>query len=198
MENIFDISYLISHYGYTGVFIIVFLESGIFFALPGDSLLFSAGIMASSNIVSIFITIPVIFFATFFGSVAGYFMGNNLKRLEKYSFFRKLLDEEKLKKANTFFEHHGKSAMIFSRFIPVIRTFVPIVAGIVKMNEKSFLIWNLIGSFLWSFSMTLLGYFLGEILPNSKEYVHYLIIGVVLISLIPLFWGMISKKIQTK
>ncbi len=198
MENIFDISYLITTYGYLGVFIVVFLESGIFFALPGDSLLFSVGILASAGIVSIYTAIPIIFIATFFGSVAGYYMGTHLKKLQKYSIFRKIIKDEHINKSHVFFEKHGKSAMLFSRFIPVIRTFVPIVAGMAKMEERTFVLWNLIGSLLWASIMTMLGYFLGEILPQSQNYVHYLIIIVVLFSLIPLFWGLLKKKVQTK
>lgn len=198
MEQFFDLTYIITTYSYVGVFIIVFLESGIFFPLPGDSLLFSVGILASSGILSIKLSLLIIFIATFFGSVAGYYMGTHLKKLKKYSFFNKILKDEYIDKAHIFFEKHGKIAMLFSRFIPVIRTFVPIVAGMARMNERTFLIFNLMGALFWSSVMTLLGYFLGELLPNSKDFVHYILIGVVLFSLIPLFWGLIKKKSQTK
>jgi membrane-associated protein len=198
MENIFDISYIITHFGYIGVFVIVFLESGIFFALPGDSLLFSAGILASAGLVSIYTVIPVIFVATFFGSVAGYYMGTHLNKLKKYSLFKKIIKDEHIEKSHLFFEKHGKSAMLFSRFIPIIRTFVPIVAGMANMNQNVFVIWNLVGSLLWASIMTMLGYFLGEILPQSQNYVHYLIYTVILISLLPLFWGLIKKKFGKK
>jgi membrane-associated protein len=198
MENIFDISYLITAYGYVGVFIVVFLESGIFFPLPGDSLLFSVGILASSGVLSIHTGIFIIFVATFFGSVAGYYMGTHIKRLRKYPFFAKFLKDKHIDKAHEFFEKHGRVAMLFSRFIPVVRTFVPIVAGMARMHEKTFILWNLAGAVLWSAGMTLLGYFLGELLPNSKDYVHYVLIIVVLFSLVPLFWGLLKKKVQAK
>ena len=194
MENIFDISYLITAYGYVGVFIVVFLESGIFFPLPGDSLLFSVGILASSGVLSIHTGILVIFIATFFGSVAGYYMGTHIYKFKKHAFFGKFLKDKHIEKAHEFFEKHGKVAMLFSRFIPVVRTFVPIVAGMAKMHERTFVLWNLAGAVLWSSIMTLLGYFLGELVPNSKDYVHYILIIVVLFSLIPLFWGLIKKK----
>src|SRR3990167_10606606 len=94
MNNFFDIPYIITTYGYLGIFIIVFLESGIFFALPGDSLLFTAGLFASIFSLQIYFLIPLIFFATFSGGLAGYEIGANLERLKRYSIFRKILKEE--------------------------------------------------------------------------------------------------------
>lgn len=191
MENIFDISYLITVYGYVGVFIVVFLESGIFFALPGDSLLFTAGLLASTGIISILKIIPLVFIASFLGSLTGYIIGENIEKLRIYKFWRTILKDEYIEKAHDFFEKYAKWALILSRFIPIVRTFVPMVAGIAKMNWKSFVKWNLIGSALWATVMTGLGYFLGVVLPQSKDYVHYLIYTVVVISLIPIiphFW----------
>ncbi|OGI63502.1 hypothetical protein A2914_02645 [Candidatus Nomurabacteria bacterium RIFCSPLOWO2_01_FULL_41_21] len=187
MLEIFDIPSLIATYGYLGVGIIVFLESGIFFALPGDSLLFTAGILASADLISISLIIPVIFFSTFFGSVVGYHIGVYIEKLRHYRILKSILKTEHIEKAGIFFKKHGKITMLISRFVPIVRTFVPIVAGIAKMNYNSFLKWNLFGSFLWANIMTLLGYFLGKIMPGVIDYAHYFIIGVVLVSLIPLF-----------
>lgn len=187
MIEILDIPSLISTYGYAGISLMVFLESGIFFALPGDSLLFTAGILASSNLLSIFLLVPVIFFSTFLGSIVGYQIGFYLHRLEHYKLFRKFFKKEHIDKAHVFFEKHGKITMLISRFVPIVRTFVPIVAGIARTEYKSFLQWNLLGSFLWANVMTLLGYFLGRILPQIIDYTHYLMIGVVLFSFIPFF-----------
>lgn len=186
MENLFNIPFLISTYGYAGVFVIVFLESGIFFALPGDSLLFTAGLLASTGIISVWKLIPLIFVGTFLGSLTGYIIGENIEKLRKYKFWRSVLKEEYIKKASEFFEKYGKWTIVISRFVPIVRTFVPIVAGIAKTNWNNFVKWNLIGSALWATIMPLLGYFLGLVLPESKDYVHYLIYSVIAISLIPI------------
>lgn len=191
MEIIFNIPLLISTYGYVGIFTIVFLESGIFFALPGDSLLFSAGLLASTGIISIWKLIPLIFVGTFLGSLVGYIIGEHIEKLRKYKFWRSVLKEEYIKKASEFFEKYGKWTIVISRFVPIVRTFVPIVAGIAKMNWNNFVKWNLLGSALWAIIMPILGYALGIILPESKDYVHYLIYSVIAISLIPIiphFW----------
>src|SRR5258708_7276798 len=128
MEHFFDISHILYTYGYLGIFIIVFVESGIFFALPGDSLIFAAGLLASTG-EGISLLISIIFIATFFGSILGYYIGYHLEKLHHLEFFRKILKKEYLDQAREFFAIHGKPAIISSRFIPIFRTFIPIVSG---------------------------------------------------------------------
>lgn len=185
MLELFDIPNLISTYGYLGIFIIVFLESGIFFALPGDSLLFTAGLLAATYFLNVFYLIPMIFVATFLGGIAGYYVGVHIERLRKFKFVNKILKEEYIQKAHVFFEKYGKSAIMFSRFVPIVRTFTPIVAGIVKMDYKLFLRYSLMSSILWSTTVTLSGYFLGQIFPQIKDYMPIVIIVVVLLSFLP-------------
>ena len=139
MLELFNIPYLLTTYGYAGIFAIVFLESGIFFALPGDSLLFTAGLLASTTYLKLYILIPLIFISTFLGGIAGYYIGVHIHRLRKYAFFQKILKEEHINKAHDFFIKYGKTAIIFSRFVPIVRTFTPIVAGVVRMDYKNFL-----------------------------------------------------------
>ncbi len=194
MTQLFDIQFILSTYGYLGVFIIVFLESGIFFALPGDSLLFTAGLLTAVLNLDLFLLIPLVFFATFLGGIVGYEIGVNLDKLRKYSFFRKIIKEGHLKRAHQFFEKHGGVAVILSRFVPFARTFVPIVAGIARMNYSQFLRYSLLSSFLWSTSMTLLGYFLGQLFPHIKDYVSIVVILIVLISALPMIWEMRKEK----
>src|SRR3989344_1863331 len=179
MTNLFDISYIIATYGYYGIFVIVFLESGIFFALPGDSLLFTAGLLASLLDLRIYFLIPLIFVATFLGGIAGYEIGINLERLRRFTFFRKILKEEQIDATHKFFDKHGKMTIIFSRFIPIVRTFVPIVAGIARMHYRTFIKYSLISSALWSTSVTLAGYFLGQIFPQIKDYLSFMIVLIV-------------------
>ncbi len=194
MPEIFDLTHIISTYGYLGIFIIVFLESGIFFALPGDSLLFTAGLLVSLLELNIFLLISLIFIATFTGGIVGYELGVHIEKLRRYAFFRKILKEEHIQKAHRFFEKHGKLAVILSRFVPFARTFVPIVAGISKMNYTLFLRYSFVSSVLWSTVMTLLGYFLGQLFPAIRDYVTFFIFGIVIASIIPVFWETYKER----
>lgn len=194
MTEFFDITNIIYSYGYVGIFIIVFLESGIFFALPGDSLLFTAGLLTSVFGLSLYILIPIIFVATFLGGVVGYEIGINLERLRRFAFFRRILKDQHIDATHKFFDKHGRMTVIFSRFVPIVRTFVPIVAGIVHMEYRTFIKYSLLSSFLWSTSMTLLGYFLGQVFPHIKDYLSYMVILIILVSALPLFWEMYQKK----
>jgi membrane-associated protein len=194
MLEFFDITNLIIQYGYIGIFSIVFLESGVFFALPGDSLLFTVGVLASTHILSIWVVIPLIFIATFTGALTGYQIGVHLKRLNNYSLFRKILQKKHIDTAEKFFAKYGKFTIVFSRFVPLVRTFAPIVAGVVRMPYTTFLKYSLIGSILWSTSITLLGYFLGRVIPEIKDYMSLFIIAVVLLSLVPAVYEVIKEQ----
>ncbi len=186
MSDLFNIPYLLTTYGYVGVFVIVFLESGIFFALPGDSLLFTAGILASGLGFKLTLLIPLIFVATFLGGIAGYYIGVYIETLHRFAFFRKILKREHIDTTNKFFDKHGLSAIVLSRFVPIVRTFLPIVAGIAKMDFGKFVRYSLISSIFWSASVTSLGYFLGRRFPVIQDYLHYLIFLVILVSVIPI------------
>ena len=194
MLELFNIPHLLTTYGYLGVGIIVFLESGIFFPLPGDSLLFTAGVLASTGYLKIYILVPLIFVSTFLGGIAGYYMGVHLERLRRYSFFAKILREDHVDKAHQFFVKHGKIAVVFSRFVPIVRTFTPIVAGVVKMDYNTFLKYSFLGSILWSTVVTFSGYFLGQIFPQIKDYMPVIILAVVLASFLPVIVEIFKKK----
>jgi membrane-associated protein len=194
MEVLFNIQTLIGNYGYIGVFVVVFLESGIFFALPGDSLLFTAGILAAAGFLNVWYIIPIVFIGTFFGGIVGYYIGFYIEKLRKFEFFNKILRKEHLDKTHAFLEKYGSPAVILSRFIPIIRTFMPIVAGVAYMNFKKYLKYNLIGSFLWSVSVTLVGFFLGMAFPNIKDHLHWLILAVVFISVLPMAFSFLKKR----
>lgn len=194
MNHLFDITYLITTYGYLGIFIIVFLESGILFALPGDSLLFTAGLFASVYDFNLFFLIFIIFLGTFFGGVIGYEIGVNLIKLRRFSLFNKVFRQEHIDKAHQFFQKYGKFAVTISRFVVIVRTFLPMVAGIARMEYKSFIKYSLIGSMLWSTSLTLLGYFLGRIFPQIKDYLMWIMVFVVIASILPLIFELIRRK----
>jgi len=190
---------MLETYGYVGIFTIVFLESGIFFALPGDSLLFTVGLFAASGLLNIYFVIFLIFISTFFGAVVGYEIGIYLPNLQKFSFFRLILKQKNIDKTHLFFEKYGKVAILFSRFVPLMRTFTPIGAGIARMDYFLFLKYNLFGSLLWSIVVTLFGYILGNIFPKIQDYMSHWIAIVILLSIIPIFieiWK--NKKSKNK
>lgn len=190
----FNITEIITTYGYAGVFVIVFLESGVFFALPGDSLLFTAGLLAGAGVLSICKLILLIFIATVVGGFVGYSIGQHLERLRKFRIFNKILKKKYINKAHKFFEKHGKFTILLSRFVPFVRTFAPIVAGVAKMNYRHFVISTFVGALLWAFFMPLLGYFLGQIIPGIGEHLSLVVVGILLISLIPVLWGVIKER----
>lgn len=201
LSQLLDPGHLITTYGYIGIFLIVFIESGIFFALPGDSLLFTAGLLASTVGFNLYLLIPLIFLATFLGGIAGYGIGRYLEKLHKYAFFRKILKEEYINEAHAFFDKHGKPAILISRFVPVFRTFTPIAAGVARMNKASFVRYSLVSSLLWSVSITMLGYYLGRAFPQIQNYLSYFFIGIIAVSLIPVIYGWLrrrSRKLNTK
>ena len=180
-------------YGYLGIFVIIFLESGLFFALPGDSLLFTAGLFASVYNFNLFLLVIVIFFATFLGGLGGYEIGVYLDKLRRFSFFRLILKEEYIEKAHEFFEKYGKFSIILSRFVPIVRTFTPIVAGIARVPYKFFVKYSLISSIFWASIITLAGYFLGRIFPFIRNYIWVIAVLVVLVSLVPILIEVIKS-----
>ncbi len=199
MTNLFDITYLITTYGYLGIFIIVFLESGIFFALPGDSLLFTAGLFASAFGLNVILLISIICVATFLGGLAGYEIGVYLTTLERFKFLKKIFKREYIDTAHKFFEKHGLFAIVFSRFVPIVRTFVPIVAGVARMHYFTFVKYSVVSSILWASIVTLLGYFLGQSFPVIKNYLSIIVVLVVLISILPIVfeWQRGRKKSES-
>jgi membrane-associated protein len=178
---------IITTLGMIGVIVIIFLETGAFFGFffPGDSLLFTAGFLASQGYVSL----PVLLVGTFIAAVAGdnvgYVfgkrMGPKLFNKEQSVFFNK----EHIARAQAFYEKHGGKTIILARFMPIIRTFAPIVAGIGTMNYRTFLAFNLIGGFIWTWSMLWMGYGLGALIPDPDKYVIPVVLVIVLISSAP-------------
>ncbi len=183
-----NLAELITTIGYVGLFIVVFAESGFFLApfLPGDSLLFSAGILAAEGYFSIFILIPIFILAAIFGDSFGYWFG---KRFGKKMFEGNIpyLNVEHLEKTRVFYEKHGAFSITIARFVPVVRTFTPIFAGAAEMHYRTFLTYNIFGAVLWGGGVTLLGFFLGKLIPDIEHYLIPIFICIVLASLIPIY-----------
>lgn len=196
-----DLITIIQTVGYLGVFAIVFAESGLFFGffLPGDSLLFTAGFLASQGFFDIAILAIGCFIAAVVGDSVGYWMGKKYgKRLfhkEDSLFFHK----DHLVRANTFYKKHGGKTIIIARFMPFIRTFAPIVAGIGDMTYSSFLFFNIIGGFLWAVGLTTIGFFLGNAIPNVDRYLLPIIGLIVIVSISPgIYHALINKETRGK
>lgn len=185
----FDLIQLIQTVGIVGILSIVFAESGLFFGffLPGDSLLFTAGILASKGVIPFYILIILLPIVAILGDSVGYWFGNKVgdKIFSKKE--SKIFNPKHVEDAHKFFVKYGKKAIVLARFVPIIRTFIPIVAGVGKMPYIDFISYNIIGGILWTVSMFSAGYFLGSILPNSEKYIFLIAIIVILISLIPIF-----------
>jgi membrane-associated protein len=182
-----DLEQLIQHVGYIGLFAIVFAESGLFFGffMPGDSLLLTAGLLASRNILNIFILIPVLFVGAVLGDTVGYWFGAKTGPLifkrDESLFFK----PKNLLAAKAFYDKHGGKTITLARFMPFIRTFAPIVAGAVGMEYRRFLLFNLLGGIVWAIGMTLLGYYLGSALGNVAGIDKYFTLLVLAFFFIP-------------
>ncbi len=182
-----DLKHLIEIGGLVGMYGIIFAESGLFFGffLPGDSLLFTAGFLASQGHLSISALIGGCWIAAILGDSVGYAFGKYIgpKLFNKTD--SKIFHKEHPERARAFYAKHGPKAIILARFIPIIRTFVPIIAGVGKMHYPTFATYNIIGGTLWIWSMTLAGYFLGQSIPNVDNYILPIVAGMILISFIP-------------
>ncbi len=186
--HLFNLVDFIQLVGYPGMFAVVFLESGVFFGffLPGASMLFTAGLLASQGFFNVWILIPLLTIAAILGDSAGYWFGAHVGyRLflrPDSRFFR----HEHLERAKRFYEHHGVLAIVLARFVPVIRTFAPIVAGIVKMRYRTFLMYNVAGALIWGAGVTFIGYYLGEKVPWVETYLTPIVVLIIIATCIPL------------
>ncbi len=183
----FDLIELIKAVGYLGLFGIVFAETGLLvgFFLPGDSLLFTAGILAAEGYLDISLLLVVLAGAAIIGDSAGYSIG---KKFGPKIFTREnslLFNKNHLRKAEAFFEKHGPKTIIIARFVPIIRTFAPTLAGVGKMSYPKFLTYNIVGALFWVLSVTLLGYWLGLKVENIEKFILPGVVIIILISISP-------------
>lgn len=184
----FDLTDLIKLVGYPGLFTAVFLESGVFFGffLPGASMLFTAGLLASQGFFNVWVLIPLLTVAAILGDNTGYWFGNKvgtkLFLRPNSRFFR----HDHLVRAKDFYEKHGAIAIMLARFVPIVRTFTPIVAGIVSMRYRTFVFYNIAGALAWAAGVTFLGYYLGERFPIIEKYLTFVIIGIITVTILPI------------
>ncbi|MBI4135669.1 VTT domain-containing protein [Candidatus Uhrbacteria bacterium] len=192
----FDIVALIKAVGYLGIFGIVFAESGLFigFFFPGDSLLFTAGFLASQGFLNIWALAIGSFVCAVAGDSVGYTFGRRVgpaifKREDSFWFHR-----DHLERAHRFYEAHGGKTIILARFMPIVRTFAPIVAGAGHMNYSRFFAFNVIGGVLWAVGMSMLGFFLGSVIPNIDRYLLPIIALIIFLSVLPSIIHVLKHK----
>lgn len=189
---------IIKTVGLIGIIFIVFAETGLFFGFffPGDSLLFTAGLIASQGVFNIYYVLIFCILAAVLGDSIGYWSG------KKYG--RKLFDRDsgfffkkkRVRDAEEFYTKYGKHTIIIARFVPIVRTFAPIVAGIGEMHYGTFISYNIIGGILWVLAVTLLGYMFGGMITNPDQYIIPIALVIIFISVIPILIKLIKSKIK--
>lgn len=184
---------------YVILFAIVFAETGLVITpfLPGDSLLFAVGTLAGGNFLNIWIVYFTLLAAAIIGDTVNYWIGHHLGKRIFAKEDSKIFKRSYLEKTTEFYAKHGGKTIILARFIPLIRTFAPFVAGVGKMHYKTFLTYNLVGAFLWVTSLTFAGYFFGQMEFIKKNF-EYAVIGIVLVSFAPVFIEFIRHKLSKK
>ncbi len=192
----FDLTQAIEVLGYPGIFAIVLAESGLFFgvSLPGGSMLFTAGLLASQGLMNIWILSGTVFVAAVLGDAIGYWfgawVGPALWRRPDSRFFKKRY----LEQTRDFFEKHGAHTILLARFIPVIRTFAPIVAGVTQMNYRTFFSYNILGAIIWGGGYTIAGYILGETVPGIEDYLEWIVLGILIVTSAPFLMQVYASR----
>lgn len=189
-QNYSDVVYII-------LFLVIFIETGLVIMpfLPGDSLLFTAGLFARLGYLNLSYLLLLLFAAAVLGDNINYWLGRKvgLRVLQMKFRGRKIVKEEYLTKTHTFFDKYGPKTIILARFVPIVRTFTPFVAGIAEMNYKKFLSFDVLGGIIWIGSLTLAGYFLGEI-PWIRENIEKVALCIIFISMLPVIIEILKAK----
>ncbi|MHB1118025.1 MAG: DedA family protein [Minisyncoccota bacterium] len=184
----FDIVQLIQAFGHLGVLGIVFAETGIFlgFFFPGDSLLFTAGLLASQGFLNIWVLVPLVIMGAILGDSFGYWLGEKIGpkifTREDSLFFQK----RHIDRTQKFYLKYGAKAVVLARFVPVVRTIAPFLAGVGSMPYSTFVRYNIIGGVVWGGGITMLGYFLGTFVPGVDQYLLPIILVIIVVSFLPI------------
>lgn len=202
-DTLFNSEKLIRYGGMTLLLVIIFAETGLFvgFFLPGDALLFSAGLLCGTDdlSVNIFVLLFLVTLAAILGNITGYFTGKffgpRLFKKDDSWFFKK----RHLNRAKEFYRKYGGGSIIAGRFLPIVRTFVPIVAGAIDMRFAKFNFYNIVGAFLWVWSLISVGYLLGRQVPGILDHLEFIILGIFAVTTFILVRGYLQlKKRKTK
>jgi membrane-associated protein len=192
-----DPDYLITTFGLIGILLIVFAESGLLigFFLPGDSLLFTAGLLVATTdlLVPLPVLIPLIVIAAIAGDQVGYLIGRKAGPRVFQRPDSRFFKQEYVDKAYAYFDRYGGRTIVLARFVPIVRTFAPVVAGVSRMNYRTFVMYNVIGGVLWGAGVTTLGYYLGQI-DFVAEHVELILIGIVAVSFVPIGLELLRQR----
>ena len=186
-SNVYNVPELIRLVGFYGLIVIVFAETGLLvgFFLPGDSLLITAGLFAARGDFDYAMLLLALIPAAIIGNATGYYIGHRTG-MRLYSRPDSLLfRREHLQMTREYYEKHGGKTIILAQFIPILRTFAPVVAGVGEMGYRQFATYNVVGAILWVGSMVTAGYMLGNAIPNIESRIHYVVAVVIFISLLP-------------
>jgi membrane-associated protein len=191
-----DLQQLIQTAGYVGLFLILFAETGLFigFFLPGDSLLFVAGLLAYQGLFHPALLMLVIAAGAILGNIAGYAFGYRVgvKLFQRPD--SKIFKQQHLRTAESFYEEHGGKTILLARFIPIVRTFAPIVAGVGKMDYKTFLAYNIGGAIGWTVLLVMGGYFLGSLVKDVDKYLLPIVLVIIVLSFLPGVFHYLKEK----
>ncbi|AIM35382.1 DedA family protein [Sphingobacterium sp. SG20118] len=187
---------------YLILFLIIFVETGIVVMpfLPGDSLLFAAGMLAAQpNELNVWLMIVILLVAAISGDSLNYSIGKRFgMQITKFKLFGKqVIKDEQIQKTHSFYEKYGSKTIVIARFVPIVRTLAPFVGGIGKMNYGTFITYNVIGALLWVIGITLAGYFLGNI-PIIRDNFSKVVLLIILVSVLPIVYEVIKEKIKRK
>ena|SRR5687768_2439013 len=193
-----DLNALIMWAGYVGLTIIIFAETGLLigFFLPGDSLLVTAGLLASQGVgnLNVYLLGTILSIAAIVGDSVGYSLGRaagpRIFSREDSRFFKKA----HLIKAHEFYQRHGGKTIVLARFMPIVRTFAPVVAGVANMEYRQFVFYNVFGGLLWIWSMLFTGYFLGRYVPGIDQHIEKVILVVIFLSILPGIIGWLRER----
>lgn len=194
--HLFEIIQKFGNWAYGIIFAIVFVETGLVVMpfLPGDSLLFASGAFAAVGLFNLFTVLIVFFVAAVLGDTLNYHIGKKVgMAIPENSWFGKLINQDRMEKARQFFNKYGGITIVVARFMPFIRTFIPFVAGASRMNYGYFLIFNVLGAFLWVSLCTFAGYFFGNI-PVVKENFSTVLLLIIFVSVIPAVLGALKAR----
>ncbi|MBI5456319.1 HAD-IIB family hydrolase [Candidatus Kaiserbacteria bacterium] len=196
-----ELSQFIEWIGYPGLFAIIFAESGLIigFFLPGASLLFTSGFLASQGFLDIRIIVPLVAIAAILGDNVGYWFGSkvgiHLFDKPNSRFFKR----EYLERTRRFYAKYGTRTILLARFVPIVRTFAPILAGVANMDYRAFMFYNALGGVLWASGISFLGYALGETFPKTADYIEVVVLTIIVVTCIPLareFWKHRFERIK--
>ena len=196
IHKLSDLPALIQWAGYIGLFAIIYAETGLLVGviLPGDSLLVSAGFLASQGVLDVWLLGVLVNIAATAGNQTGYFIGKTTGPRIFSRVDARIFKKRHVKRAHDFYERYGPRTVVLARFVPIVRTFAPVIAGVGGMPYTRFAMYDVVGGTAWVWSMLLLGYYLGRLVPGMDRYIDKVILLVIFVSVLPAIIGYMRER----